>query len=174
MNIIEFNFSATKCNGWPKLKFYIDGNLYENYKFISDSADVKLLIDLPDANHILQIELYGKTYNNTFVQNDVIIKDQVVTLDSIKIDNVKLPDLFLFRGRFTNNPDTPQLTWGINGFWSWTFSTPIINWAVNLKNSISQTAHQNFTITSEFANDKNTKLLHILKIMEQELDNDTI
>jgi hypothetical protein len=173
MNLMEFNFSATECNGWPKLKFYIDDDLYEDYKFCSDEAKIFLPIELLNGKHLLQIELYGKTQNNTVVdKNNTIIKDQLVILNSIKLDNVQLPEMFLYLGRFTGNPNFPQLTWGVNGFWNWTFETPIIDWAIFVRNNASENINSDLTVTSSFSNEKNTKLLNLLDIMEHELNND--
>ena len=172
MNLLEFNFTASNCNGWPKLKFYIDDDLYQDYEFLDSSATVQLPLEVLDGKHCVSIELYGKTINNTLVQDNVIVMDQLVTLENIKVDNVQLPTYFLYQGRVDNQPDSPQLTWGINGSWRWYFYAPIIDWIIFVKNNNAQTADLNLTVTSSFSNEKNSKLLELLDQIENELGNE--
>lgn len=171
MNTLEFFFQASNCNGWPKLKFYIDDDLYQDFEFVSSTANIKLPLELLDGEHCVDIELYGKTIKNTIVENNIIVLDQLVTLESIKVDNVQLPPFFLYQGRFNNQMDSPQLTWGINGSWKWHFKTPIVDWIIFVKNNNVQTANSDFTVTSSFSNEKNFKLLELLDKIDHELNN---
>jgi hypothetical protein len=132
---LGFNFSATYCNGWPKLRFLIDNDIYHDFEFAGDSAFVELPVDLIDGEHKLDIEFYGKTYNNTVVENDVIKQDQLATLNSIHIDKIQVPDFVKYQGIYNvNDSSIPSaLTWGQNGVWSLTFNWPIINWVLSYK-----------------------------------------
>ena len=135
MNHLGFHFSATECNGWPKLKFFIDDDLYHDFEFTSESALVELPLDLLPGEHQICIELYEKNHSNTVVSDDTIIKDQLVTLESITVDNVLLPDFVKYQGVYcTGNVNHPQvLTWGQNGTWNLHFEDPIISWVLDLK-----------------------------------------
>lgn len=164
---LQFKFKATFCNGWPQLNFYLDNTLCYNYAFNSEDATVALPIDFFEGDHLLEIELYGKTEKNTKVLNGKILQDQIVTLEAILIDDVEMYDLFLYRGRFEQNND-PQLTWGVNGKWRWTFSCPIITWAIHTKYNARQT--NDSRLTSSYFEDKKQILLNILDEMEQDLD----
>jgi hypothetical protein len=132
---LGFKFSATYCNGWPKLRFLVDDDIYHDFEFVGDSAFIELPIDLLDGSHIIDIEYYGKTYDNTVVINDKIIQDQLATLDSIHIDQIKVPDFIKYQGVYTvNETSTPSaLTWGQNGVWSLSFEWPIIDWVLEKK-----------------------------------------
>ncbi len=136
MNWVSFEFDATYCNAWPKIKFFIDNDLYQDYEFSNDKAVVTLPFDLLPGKHQLWVELYDKTENNTILEHNTVVQDQLVILKKIAIDNVKVPDLVLYRGTYyTNNQKIyPQtVTWGENGKWVLEFETPIINWILDLK-----------------------------------------
>jgi hypothetical protein len=135
MNSLRFQFKVSECNGWPKLKFLIDDDLYHDYEFTSEVGSVELPLDLVEGIHKLEIELYGKTHNNTIVVDDTIVKDQLVTLDEIFIDDVKLPNFIKYLGVYkVGEAKNPQaLTWGLNGIWVLIFEHPIIDWVLNLK-----------------------------------------
>lgn len=170
MNYLELHFQATKCKDWPKLKFYVDEDLYQEYMFEFEQGIIQIPLELMPGPHQLEIELYGKTFDNTIVKDDVIIEDQLVTLNKMLIDGVELPAKFLYHGRLENNPSSPSLTWGINGKWIWNFEEPIINWALMLFRQ-DNTNKIDTTITSMFSEEKNKKLLSILDEIEKELKN---
>lgn len=144
MNSLTLSFSTTFCNGWPRLKFYIDNNLYQEFVAKSESCIISVPIDLVDGDHELVVELWGKTRLNTLVNNDVIIKDQLVTLDMMCIDGIQLPNLFKYIGVFDNglSLQSPCVTWGQNGQWRWNFTTPCITWALK---KINQEEEKYFT-----------------------------
>jgi hypothetical protein len=135
MNQLSFSFTATHCVSWPKLKFYIDDDLYHDFIFTDGAAQIDLPLDLLPGSHEIKIELYDKTYLNTVVQDEVIVQDQLVTLENIWVDGVQLPDFFKYSGKYlTNDLDSIDgLTWGINGHWCWEFEFPIIEWILEEK-----------------------------------------
>jgi hypothetical protein len=171
MNQLKLNFSATKCKSWPKLRFYIDGDLYEDYHFESESATITLPIDLLPGEHELSIELYGKTMENTVVDGDKIVEDQLVTIESMSIDDVELLPMFIYHGRVDGAEHTPQMVWGINGFWRWRFGAPIIDWVLDYKNSYIDESLNSQIIISTFSAKKKNKLLDLLDSMEAALEN---
>ena len=137
MNELGFEFKATKCNGWPKIRMSIDDDIYQEYKFSSSHECVSIPIDLLDGNHTLAIEIYGKSQSSTVVNDQQIIQDQLVTLENIFVDNVKLPDNFKYSGTYGQQPSC--LTWGENNKqWLWNFSTPIIDWILKEKHRLTE------------------------------------
>jgi len=135
MDYIKLELSATECNGWPKCNFYIDSDLIEDYEFSSSAAEITLPLELLDGDHVLTVELYGKTTKNTKVENNKIIQDQLVTLENIIVNNIKLPDFCKYLGVYSYSDQIiPQgLTWGVNGQWNWEFKMPIIAWILDRK-----------------------------------------
>ena len=136
MNNLKITFSASECNGWPKLRVLIDNDLYEDHLFSSTNESITVPIELLDGRHVLELEIYGKTSVNTKVDREGnIIQDQLIELVDMFIDDVKLPEYFKYIGIYKfNNQTYPQaLVWGCNGSWIWEFSTPIITWAIDKK-----------------------------------------
>jgi hypothetical protein len=133
---LELGFSSTYCNGWPNLNIHLNGLLYKQHQFSSSFEKILVSYQFDQGPHLLTLELHSKTNNNTKLVNGTIVEDQLLTLDYIKVDNVKLPDYFLCMGKYTyKNSDPKQgLTWGINGQWLWQFTAPIIDWIINIKN----------------------------------------
>lgn len=167
MNYLRLEFTATKCVTWPRLKFFVDDDLYQEFKFENAQGTIVIPLELMDGEHVLEVELYGKMPFNTKIFDGKIIEDQLVTLEKMFIDEVELPTTFLFHGRLKNNPETPSLTWGKNDTWIWIFKSPIIKWALDLyrKNDNVQD-----TMTPVFSEEKNKKLLSILDEIEKELE----
>jgi hypothetical protein len=133
---LKLIFNATECNGWPKIRFFIDLDQIEDLTTDSNNIEVNIPIDLLDGEHNLDIELYGKKPINTIIDAQKnIIKDQIVELVDIYVDNIQLPTYFKYLGIYHyNNIAHPQaLTWGINGIWKWSFTTPIIPWILEKK-----------------------------------------
>lgn len=137
MNRLGFEFKASECNGWPKIRISIDDDVYEEYNFISSHDCIEIPIELIDDEHTLTIELYGKPNNGTIVNDQVIVRDQLVTLENIYVDNIRLPDNFKYSGIYGDQVSC--LTWGENNKqWRWTFKTPIINWILQEKHRLAE------------------------------------
>lgn len=133
---ISLIFKSTECNGWPKIKLYLNNDLYQDHEFKQEIEQVNLPIYLEDGKHLLEIEIYDKKSNATIVdQEGKIIQDQLLELKEIRVNNVKLPEYFLYSGNYKISDNTyPQsLIWGCNGVWSWNFEMPLVSWAVKTK-----------------------------------------
>ena len=175
MNILSLVFSASFCNGWPKIKVYLDEDLYQDHNFSKDSETVDVPLDLLDGLHTLKIELYNKSNRNTKVVDDIIVQDQLVTLENIKVDGVTVPKNFLYEGLYTFNNVAPHrgLTWGINGHWSWNFQTPIIDWIIKQK-KLNEDAPTNSIISQNYSEEKHQAILEHLDTLETKLNGITI
>lgn len=168
-NLLRLKFSATECNGWPKLKFYIDDDLYEDFIFKSPNAEIELPLSTLDGEHELSIELYDKTNNNTIIIDSKIISDQTVTLDKIFVDNVEVPNFIKYKGihYYHGQEHIQSLTWGPNGVWKLKFRTPIISWILDEKEKISQDYRATATVLGGYNSAKKTKLMYYLKQIEE-------
>jgi hypothetical protein len=175
MNTLSLIFTASFCNGWPKIKVYLDEDLYQDYEFIKYAEIVDIPLDLLDGNHVLKIELYNKTNQNTKIEDGVITQDQLVTLENIKVDGVTIPKELLYKGRYVFNDVEPQqgLTWGINGYWSWNFQTPIIDWIIIQKNLNEDTQFDSL-ISQNYSEEKHQAILQQLNMLEIKLNDITI
>jgi hypothetical protein len=165
-------FSASQHNGWPKLKFYLDDDLYEDYTFTGPSARVDIPLVLVDGEHELTIELYDKTHNNTKVVDDQIIEDQIVTLEQIQIGGVAVPDFVKYSGVYYTKEQTyPNgLTWGINGEWRVKFKMPFISWILEEKNKFNSAVYDaKETLVGDYNESKKQTLIYYLKQLEEML-----
>jgi len=135
MNQLIFHFLATECNGWPKIKFSINDSTILDHEFVSAEEKIVLPLELDPGSYTLNIERYGKTYDNCKVENNVIVQDQLVTLKEIFIDDVKLPNYIKYSGIFCfNNSEHPQsVDWGPNGIFKLPIGVPLVDWAIKEK-----------------------------------------
>lgn len=167
---LVLEFTATCYNGWPKLKFYIDDDLYEDFTFTESKATVKLPLSLVDGEHELVVELYNKTTSNTLVDdNGNIIQDQLVTLDNLYFDNVQLPNFVKYSGiYYFNDQKIPQgLTWGVNGNWKLNFATPLVGWVLEKKDEFDNARPAGLLTPLEYSSLKKKKLMFYLKQIEK-------
>jgi hypothetical protein len=169
MNQLTLKFSATECNGWPKLKFYLDDDLYEDFVFTESSSIIKLPLALIDGDHELAIELYGKTGQNTQLVNGQIVADQTATLEQLLIDDVPIPNFVKYSGiHYYHGGAHPQsLVWGPNGIWKLAFKTPIINWILEEKQQVSLHYQSADTVLGGYNEAKKQKLMYYLKQIEE-------
>lgn len=133
MDQLIFNFSATDYNGWPQARIVIDDAVVTEFVANTNSFTVAVDIKYSKGIHQLEIQRYGKTDNNVLFVNGEILQDQLLTLESIYFNNIKLADQFLYRGKLCwNNQEHPSvLVWGVNGSWKWQFGIPFVQWAVD-------------------------------------------
>ena len=131
LDIIQLHFSATECNGWPKVRVLIDNVLISTTEI--NQIRLSLPVELPPltpGEHVLSVEMFDKTTTNTLISNDQIVKDQLLELVDIQFDNIVLPEYHKYNGTFYyNNHSIPSMTkWGFNGRFCWKFNTPLISW----------------------------------------------
>lgn len=136
MHTIKFDFNVTEYNGWPSIVFLVDDDTLLEHQFTHEQETVELPIDLLEGEHLLEIERTNVGKNNTEIDaNGNIVKDQLVELVEMYVDDVKLPEFFKYRGVYhLNGTKYPQgLVWGGNGVWQWNFETPMVEWAIDTK-----------------------------------------
>lgn len=145
MNILIFEFLATQCRGWPWIRIKINDAIYLEKQLTQQHTKIPLDLSLPAGKHVLYIERFNKTDQNTIVDDlGNILQDQTVTLNNIWYDNVDLPMDYLWQGEFCYDSRSQKsvLNWGPNGHWIWMFETPILQWLVNIKNNSRRQAFE--------------------------------
>lgn len=146
---------------WPTVQVLIDNDLYEDYEFSDEYGQVTVPIDLIEGEHILTIEKIGR----------IDEKDpHSVTITEICIDDVPLPEHFVYNGIFKfNDVALPKATtFEPNGVWSWKFESPIVDWALKegLKLSLGEDQFLEYERIRQKAIDEIDEFL-------KELDNDS-
>ena len=75
MITLSITFKANKVNRYPKLRVFVDHDQMEEVELSNDSQIVSFPIALEDGEHLLEIEHYGKTSDDTIATEDGIISD---------------------------------------------------------------------------------------------------
>ena len=133
MQTVLFEFEATECNGWPKIRIGIDGDVLVDHDFTSSHEYVEVKYDVVDGAHTFDIERWGKQNFNIVHDQGIILQDQTVTLKNIWVQDVCLPEWVKSQGTFRFDDVTlpAGLTWGPNGVYSIPAQTPLVNWIVH-------------------------------------------
>lgn len=180
MDTLKFEFIVSECNGWPSLHFLINDDLYLDHHFTQEHELVSLPIDLLDGDHMLALEITQKTPKNTIVDsNGKIVKDQLIELKHIYINDIKLPEYYLYNSvyKFHNQEYKQALLWGCNGVWEWKFSTPIVSWALDFKIAHREKYDKQSDddlVTHTFNRAKVNKTLEAIARLEQILNDSSI
>jgi hypothetical protein len=95
---------------------------------IEFSADV-----LEEQEHCLEIRLENKTNSDTIARGDEIVKDMLLNIDSIEIDEIDLGEVKWNKSEFVaDDPNRPTLkncvNLGWNGSYQLKFTSPFYLW----------------------------------------------
>jgi hypothetical protein len=135
---------------------------------------VTIPFDLLDGEHEVEIQLFGKSERSTVLDGSgKIVRDQILTLEDIYVDDIKIPRFFMYEGRYYDVPEGRQaLTWGMNNVsWKWCFETPLIGWVVHRMNAkTDETAGDDLNMYSDKKVEELTALLNELEGKIDELD----
>lgn len=133
---IAISLSSTFWKDPPRTKVYINNDLIFDDKIIQPT-DVKWAGSLPEGKHKLTVELLDKNKHQTIVENDKIIKDQILNIDTVSFDEIDIgylkhslskyyPDQIQHKGAPLLVNDCVNLGW--NGKWEIIFTVPIYFW----------------------------------------------
>lgn len=133
---ISITLSSSFWKDPPRSKVYINDDLIFDDK-ITQSTDVKWSGSLPEGKHKLTVELLDKNKYQTIIENDKIIKDQILNIDAVSFDEIDIgylkyslskyyPDQIQHKGAPLLVNECVNLGW--NGKWDIEFSIPIYIW----------------------------------------------
>ncbi len=119
----------------PKAKIYLNDNLIFDGKIVQ-STDVRWSANLVEGKHKLTIELLDKDKYQTVMENNKIVKDQLLNIDAISFNDIDIGYLKHNLSKYYPNKEyenTPLLVkncvnLGYNGRWELEFSTPVYIW----------------------------------------------
>lgn len=147
--MLKINFTCSKYKRWPKVKIFVDGDLLEEVHFSQIDEEVHMPLSLLDGEHILEIEHFDKTNNDTEYHNGKILQDTKFEITNINIFNYDIPYTPLLNCNFI--PEWSKLTKpknfaeelrqsrviGPNGMWTFKFATPIEDWIINQRRKLN-------------------------------------
>lgn len=130
---IKINLSSSNWDErFPGARVSInDQVIYED--LIKDSTEINWEGDVQESN-TLTIEMYNKQPSDTVLNNDTIIKDVVLNIDNIEIDEVELGTMLHLKSvYYPDGNDTPDsldkcVNLGWNGKWHLDFTAPTYLW----------------------------------------------
>lgn len=131
-------------NYWDKVPIYsilIDDKILFTKEIATPTGEVDFIefdVDVAEGPRILKIRLENKTDDQVVKDNNtkedfVIVKDMLLHIDSIEIDEINLGDLVWKKSTFTGD-DTSRPTLvkcvdlGWNGTWALPFESPFYIW----------------------------------------------
>lgn len=134
-NILTLSFAATECNGWPQIRILLNNKIVEDCAVVN-KLTVPVAVDNTTKNYTLQIQRYGKTDKNFVFVDNQIVKDQVVKLELMAVDGIKVPDYIINNHAnftFDNQTHPGSCYFSPNGVWELEFQAPFITWLLDQK-----------------------------------------
>jgi len=132
------NLGAEYWDYKPQFSIWVDDHVIVQTEFDSTPHIVKFERTLDEGDHTLKIRLENKKAQDTVVENGEIVKDMLLNIDDIEIDDISLGNLLWsaeyildhpqeYKGNTINHLDgCVNLGW--NGTYVLKFSTPFYVW----------------------------------------------
>lgn len=122
----------------PKAKVYIDDTLIFDGE-VKKPEEIKWTGELSESAHKLIIELYGKDKYQTVLEDNKIVKDQILNIDTVMFDEIDIGYLKHTHSNYYPNKEiyphesipvkiTDCVNLGWNGRWELEFTSPIYIW----------------------------------------------
>ena len=122
----------------PKIKIDVNNDIMWNGE-VKDKKVIEFDKKIPDNIEVkLNIILYDKTYDQTIIKDGKTVKDQLLYISNITIDEIDMEDL-VWNAEYTIDTVVKKrsTTLGENGTWCLKFKTPLYLWF--LENTFKQT-----------------------------------
>lgn len=130
----KIGLSGTFFNNVPAYSILVNGIKQTSGKVSAETEIIEFSADIEDdQEHILEIRLENKTNRDTVTENGEIVKDTLLNIDSIAIDDIELGELKWSMSEFVaDDPSRPTLlrcvNLGWNGSYRLKFTSPFYLW----------------------------------------------
>ena len=130
----KIGLSGTFFNNVPAYSILLNGIKHASGKVLAETKFIDFSDNIEeDQEHVLEIRLENKTSRDTITENGEIIKDTLLNIDSIAIDDIELGDLKWSMSEFVgDDPARPILqrcvNLGWNGSYRLKFTSPFYLW----------------------------------------------
>lgn len=128
---LEIQLSSSWWDLPPTAKVWLDDQLLLDAA-IREPNVVKWSGNLGEGSHSIKIDLWGKNYNSqTILKEDKIVKDQLLNIDEILIDDIPMGFLLHQNSKYITEDgrDVKRcINLGWNGQWSFEFVVPVYIW----------------------------------------------
>ena len=130
----KIGLSGTFFNNVPAYSILLNGVKQASGKVSAEIEIIEFSADIEDdREHLLEIRLENKTNRDTVTENGEIVKDTLLNIDSIAIDDIELGELKWSMSEFVaDDPARPTLlrcvNLGWNGSYRIRFTGPFYLW----------------------------------------------
>ena len=130
----KIGLSGTFFNNVPAYSILLNGIKHASGKVLAETKFIDFSANIEeDQEHVLEIRLENKTSRDTITENGEIIKDTLLNIDSIAIDDIELGELKWSISEFVgDDPARPILqrcvNLGWNGSYRLKFTSPFYLW----------------------------------------------
>ena len=130
----KIGLSGTFFNNVPAYRVLLNGVVKAEGKTTDVTDYVEFTADIvEEQEHLLEIKLTNKTSFDTITENNEIVKDTLLNIDSIEIDDIELGQLKWTHSEFVgDDPARPVLkncvNLGWNGSYKLKFNSPFYLW----------------------------------------------
>ena len=135
----EISLTGTFWDRRPQFSVWLDDNVITQTEITSEAEQiVKFERRIDEGAHELKIRLENKTDSDTVIENDEVIKDMLLNINDIIIDDISLGNLLwsaeyvldhpqVYKGQTINHLDgCVNLGW--NGTYILKFTSPFYIW----------------------------------------------
>lgn len=175
MNKLTLHFRCTDCNGFPQAKIILDNELICDHNFLCDQETIVLNIDTSPGDHCLIVERHSKKNDNFIFVNGKIIKDQILEIIKLSVDNIAIPMHIVdsnCKFSYHDRVDVGSRYFGPNGIWSFTFSTPLIQHILDLRIVHESKYNQDYQFPWSYKHGPTTaqKIITTIENLEKKID----
>ena len=130
----KIGLNATYWGKKPQYSVLLNGTKYGEGKCDESLLYVEFSVDLlEDQENLLEIKLVNKTNADTITENNEIVKDMLLNIDSIEIDEIELGEIKWTLSEFVADDPKRQtlkrcVNLGWNGSYQLKFTTPFYLW----------------------------------------------
>lgn len=138
----SIKLSGIWWNKKPVARIFLDGEPIAEISVEKENGKgvelVEFVKELSEGEHTLAVEFVNKNNSDTVHENGTVLKDMLLVIDEVTIDDIDLGYLAMQKGKFYVNkeirPDEPDviekipLFFGFPGRWEMNFSCPTYIW----------------------------------------------
>lgn len=135
----QISLSGTYWDRRPQFSVWLDDQVITQSEITSsDEQIISFERRIFEGDHTLKIRLENKTYADTLIENGEVVKDMLLNIDNIKIDDISLGNLLwsaeyildkkqLYKGQEIDHLDS-CVNLGWNGSYLLKFTSPFYIW----------------------------------------------
>jgi len=135
---IEIELSETSWSKHPQYSIWFDNQVVEQSEISSGRKTIKFTREIEEGPHSLSIRLENKDPSDTVIDDNQIVKDMLLNIEDIRIDDITLGNLLWFAQYKLDQPQQYNgkiidelsncVNLGWNGTYTLTFNSPFYIW----------------------------------------------